>query len=57
MTFMMNKQYFDKNVDINELVDINNYYFYKLSKDDNQSFIIIIADCFGKNAYMFNFVY
>ena len=50
------KSLFDKNVDINELIDINNYYFYKLSNDDNQIFIIIIADCFSKNAYMFNHV-
>ncbi len=50
------KSLFDQNVDINGLMNINNYYFYKLSKDDHQIFAIVIADYSTKNVYMFNHV-
>lgn len=45
---------FNKNVDIEKIVSLNNYYFYKESKKDNQTFLIIIADCASKKLYFFN---
>jgi len=47
---------FKEHANIDELVNKNNYYLYKVSKTDNKTFKIIIADSASKKLYFFNTV-
>lgn len=50
------KKLFDKNIDINKIINANNYYFLKETTEDSQTFLIIIADSSNRKLYFFNMV-
>lgn len=46
------KAKYDKNVDINQLLNINNYYLIK-RKNNNKSYIILVLDVVDRRLYTF----
>lgn len=51
------KEMFDENVDISSLVNSNNFYYLDIDKNDERTFLLILADVENKKLYFCNTVW